>query len=318
MRRKDLMAFSILASVCYTIGWFWCVLFGIQGQSLVAFLGAAALLGFQLYYEKKRDTRFYIQDLLLVIFSIPLGILFELIYIHSGLLAYSDGSVNFPPIWITSLYPLFAMLINHSLRIIKTSYLLSFVTGCLGAPLSYLAGHSLGGVTFGYPLFESCLLIGISWGVYLALLVKLANLIEKATLETIHDRDSAANVKLLFDGECPLCSREICMLKQRTTEASVNFVDISSKEYAPKVNANIDYHTAMTQMHAIDAQGKPLMGISAFALIYARCQLLVISTLMRLPFMVIILNPFYALFAKYRVRIAGKLDRFIKKIGRVK
>ena len=47
---------------------------------------------------------------------------------------------------------------------------------------------------------------------------------------------------MLYDGDCPLCMREVNMLKRRDKEAGkIDFVDISSPQYDPAANANISY-----------------------------------------------------------------------------
>lgn len=307
------MNLSLLNSLCYTTGWFWCVLFGIHGQSIVATIGAVFLILFQLYCIKIKDIALYIQDVLLVIFSVPLGTLLETFFIQTNLIHYAKTTKMLPPIWIVLLYPLFSLLFNHSLKIIKKNYLVSFLFGFLGAPLSYIAGISLGGLTFPYPLLQTWIMIGICWGLFLCLLAKIANIVEKATAETLEDRDSKNNLKLLYDGECPICKREICILQKKDSQTKINFIDISSKEFSPFENNNIDYNTAMSQIHAIDDKGNLLVGISAFATVYASCQLLVTSTLLRIPFIKMILKPLYTLFAKKRLWLTGRMNTNVKK-----
>jgi predicted DCC family thiol-disulfide oxidoreductase YuxK len=307
------MNLSLLNSLCYTTGWFWCVLFGIHGQSIVATMGAVFLILFQLYCTKIKDIALYIQDLLLAVFIVPLGVLLEIFLIQTNLIHYANTAKMLPPIWIVLLYPLFSLLINHSLKIIKKNYLASFLFGFLGAPLSYVAGISLGGLTFPYPLLPTWIMIGICWGLFLCLLTKIANIVEKATAETLEDRDSKTNLKLLYDGECPICKREICMLQKKESQTKIKFIDISSKEFSSFENNNIDYNTAMSQIHAIDGRGNLLVGIPAFATVYARCQLLVISTLLRIPFIKKILKPLYTLFAKNRLWFTGRMNTNIKK-----
>ena len=307
------MNLSLLNSLCYTTGWFWCVLFGIHGQSIVATIGAVSLILFQLYCTKIKDTALYIQDVLLVIFSVPLGALLEIFFIQTNLIHYANTTKMLPPIWIVFLYPLFSLLLNHSLKIIKKNYLASFLFGFLGAPLSYIAGISLGGLTFPYPLLPTWIMIGVCWGLFLCLLTKIANIVEKATLETLTDRDSETNLKLLYDGECPICKREICILQKKESHSKIKFVNISSKEFSPFENNNIDYNTAMSQIHAIDCKGNLLVGLPAFAAVYARCQLLVTSTLLRIPFIKRTLKPLYTLFAKKRLWLTGRMNTNIKK-----
>lgn len=307
------MNLSLLNSLCYTAGWFWCVLFGIHGHPILAATGAFFLIVFQLYCAKIKHTALYIQDLLLVIFSVPLGALLEIFFIQTNFIHYADNSKILPPIWIVFLYPLFSLLLNHSLKLIKKNYLTSFLFGFLGAPLSYIAGSSLGGLTFPYPLIPTWIGIGICWGLFLCFLVKIANIIEKATAETLQDRDSKVGVELLYDGECPICKKEICILQRKDRQTKISFIDISSKEFSPFKHHNIDYDTAMSQIHAIDSKGNLLVGIPAFAAVYARCQLLVTSTLLRLPFIESVLKPFYRLFAKNRLWITGRNSPNLKK-----
>lgn len=301
------MNLSLLNSLCYTFGWFWCVLFGIHGHSILALIGAVVLILAQLYFAKAKNISLYIQDVLLLIFSIPLGFLMETFFIQTNLIHYSNSNNILPPIWIICLYPLFSLLLNHSLRLIKKNYLISFMAGFI-APLSYLAGVSLGGLTFGYPLFQAWIFIGISWGLFFCLLTKLANIIEKATNETLSERDSNNRLKLLYDGECPLCKREICALKMNADQSKMKFIDIASKDFLQPEHGNIDYKTAMSQIHAIDSKGNLLIGIPAFAAVYARCQLLVLSAFLRIPFVESALKPFYRLFAKNRLWITGRND----------
>ncbi len=302
------MNLSLLNSLCYTMGWFWCVLFGIHGQSIVATIGAVFLILFQLYCTKIKDIALYIQDVLLVIFSVLLGFILEIFFIQTNLIHYANTTKMLPPIWIISLYPLFSLLLNHSLKIIKKNYLVSFLFGFLGAPLSYIAGISLGGLTFPYPLIQAWIMIGICWGLFLCLLNKIASIVEKATAQTLADRDSKTNLELLYDGACPICKREICILQKKDNQSKIKFIDISSKEFSPIEHNNIDYNTAMSQIHAIDGKGDLLVGIPAFAAIYARCQLLVSSTLLRIPFIKSFLKPLYKLFAKKRLWMTGRMN----------
>lgn len=288
---------NLLNSICYTIGWFWCVILGIHGYPFIAASGAIFLILLQLYYTKTKDTGLYIQDVLLASFSIPLGVLLEMFFIQMNILNY--GTALFPPIWIIALYPLFALVLNHSLQLIKKKAFIGFIVGFLAAPFSYFAGKSLGGLTFGYEPFLTWIFLGVSWGGFLYFLIKIAKSIEKAASDTLQESKKA--LTLLYDGECPLCKREICMLKKRDT--TTDFVDISEKNFhTPKIS----YNEAMNEIHAIDDKGNILVGIPAFAAVYARSQLLITSTLFRIPFIKFMITPIYALFAKNRLWLTGR------------
>jgi len=308
-----LINLSLLNSVCYTTGWFWCVLFGIHNHTILAAFGAIFLILLQLYFTKIKDIAVYIQDVLLAGFSIPLGAILEAFFIQTNLIDYINSSKIRPPMWIICLYPLFALLVNHSLKLIKKSFLAAFLFGFLGAPLSYIAGISLGGLIFPYPLIQTWLIIGICWGLFLSLFNKIANIVEKAAIETLEEHNSKSHLELLYDGECPICKREICLLQKKDRRKKIAFIDISSKEFSSFDHNNIDYKTAMSQIHAIDSKGYLLVGIPAFAAAYARAELLITSSLLRIPFIKSILKPFYALFAKKRLWITGRMNTNLKK-----
>lgn len=303
------MNLSLVNSVCYTIGWFWCVLFGVKGENIVALIGAAALVFFQLYLTKKNNLALYLQDTLLCLFSLFLGFFLEIFFIQSDLVDYKNANSFFPPLWILSLYPLFSLVINHSLKPIKKSFLLSFAVGFLGAPLSYMAGKNLGGLIFPHSLLTTWIFLGTSWGVFLCLLSFVANKIEKATIETLSDKNGTSTVEILYDGDCPLCEKEICFLKNKNATKTVHFLDIASENFSKNKNLTIDYETAMQQIHAIDSKGNILTGLSAFAVVYAKCDLLFISTLLRISFLKSCLEPFYKLFAKNRLWITGRFKK---------
>lgn len=49
-------------------------------------------------------------------------------------------------------------------------------------------------------------------------------------------------IKMLYDGDCPLCMREVNMLRKRDKDQNkIGFVDISSPEYSARDNAGISY-----------------------------------------------------------------------------
>ena len=49
-------------------------------------------------------------------------------------------------------------------------------------------------------------------------------------------------MRLLYDGECPLCLKEIDMLKRRDKgQNKIAFVNIATPEYEPEENGGISY-----------------------------------------------------------------------------
>jgi predicted DCC family thiol-disulfide oxidoreductase YuxK len=55
-------------------------------------------------------------------------------------------------------------------------------------------------------------------------------------------------VKLLFDGDCPLCMREVSFLRQKDAgRGIVVFVNIAELDYSPAEHGDISYEAAMAR-----------------------------------------------------------------------
>ena len=53
-------------------------------------------------------------------------------------------------------------------------------------------------------------------------------------------------IAMLFDGDCPLCMREVNMLRRRDAQQGrIKFVDIASPDYSPSENAGISYEQVL-------------------------------------------------------------------------
>ncbi|OIT04911.1 PREDICTED: uncharacterized protein At5g50100, mitochondrial [Nicotiana attenuata] len=92
-------------------------------------------------------------------------------------------------------------------------------------------------------------------------------------------------IKMLYDGDCPLCMREVDMLKERNkVYGTIKFVDISSDEYSPEENEGLDYKTVMGTIHAILSDGTVVTNVE-------------IAT---------IADTVYGVWAKYRLQITGR------------
>ncbi|GAB2213211.1 hypothetical protein Droror1_Dr00021233 [Drosera rotundifolia] len=136
-------------------------------------------------------------------------------------------------------------------------------------------------------------------------------------------------VKMLYDGDCPLCMREVNMLRERDKQyRAIKFVDISSEEYLPEDNQGLDYKTAMGRIHAILSDGTvvrdvelcitlfngaaPFLGVlglllgSAFRKLYEAVGLGWIYAITKYEPITTIANAVYGVWAKYRLQITGR------------
>ncbi|KAH7857115.1 hypothetical protein Vadar_009164 [Vaccinium darrowii] len=114
-------------------------------------------------------------------------------------------------------------------------------------------------------------------------------------------------VKMLYDGECPLCMREVNMLRERDKQyGAINFVDISSDAYNPKENQGLDYKTVMGRIHAILSDGTVVTDVEAFRKLYEAVDLGWVYAITKYEPIATIADGVYGFWAKYRLQITGR------------
>ncbi|KAL3655316.1 hypothetical protein CASFOL_001102 [Castilleja foliolosa] len=114
-------------------------------------------------------------------------------------------------------------------------------------------------------------------------------------------------IKMLYDGDCPLCMREVNMLRERNKGyGSIKFVDISSDDYTPEDNQGVDYKTAMGQIHAILSDGTVVNNVEAFRRLYEVVGLGWVYAVTKYKPIASIANAVYGLWAKYRLQVTGR------------
>ncbi|XP_008813495.1 uncharacterized protein At5g50100, chloroplastic isoform X3 [Phoenix dactylifera] len=112
---------------------------------------------------------------------------------------------------------------------------------------------------------------------------------------------------MLYDGDCPLCMREVNMLKERNKlYGAIKFVDISSEDYSPEENQGLDYKTAMGRIHAILSDGAVVRDVEAFRRLYEEVDLGWVYAITQYEPVARIANAIYSVWAKYRLQITGR------------
>jgi len=116
-------------------------------------------------------------------------------------------------------------------------------------------------------------------------------------------------IKLLYDGECPLCVREVNFLtKKDRGRGIVNFVDIADIDYYPQDNADIDFATAMGRIHAILPDGTVIKNVEVFRRVYEELGMGWIYAITKVPVVGAIANWLYGIWADWRLKLTGRPD----------
>ena len=132
-----------------------------------------------------------------------------------------------------------------------------------------------------------------------------------ASKETNHKPSAKPNwqIKLLYDGECPLCVREVNFLTRKDAgRRIVKFVDIASLDYNPQENAGIDFATAMGKIHAILPDGTVIKNVEVFRQVYERLGMGWIYAITKIPVIGAIVDRVYKVWADWRLKLTRRPD----------
>jgi predicted DCC family thiol-disulfide oxidoreductase YuxK len=114
-------------------------------------------------------------------------------------------------------------------------------------------------------------------------------------------------VKILYDGDCPLCMREIALLKRRNRAGRVAFEDIAAPDFDPG-RYGLDQQTVMGRIHAVLPDGRVIEGVEVFRRVYEAVGLGWLMAPSRWPLVGRVYEWAYELFARNRLRITGRSD----------
>ena len=118
---------------------------------------------------------------------------------------------------------------------------------------------------------------------------------------------STWKIKLLYDGECPLCVREVNFLRKKDNgRGLVAFVDIADENYSPEDNNGIDFETAMGRIHAILADGTIITNLEVFWRVYDILGMGWIYAPTRWPVVGSVMNIIYEIWADWRLALTGR------------
>jgi len=122
-------------------------------------------------------------------------------------------------------------------------------------------------------------------------------------------RPTQWKIKLLYDGECPLCLREVNFLQKRDGgRGLVKFVDIADENYQPQENGGVDFETAMGRIHGVLPDGTVVKDIEVFRRVYEALGMGWVYAVTKLPILGAIADWIYGLWADRRLSLTGRPD----------
>mmetsp|Transcript_1213 Transcript_1213/g.2827 ORF Transcript_1213/g.2827 Transcript_1213/m.2827 type:complete len:235 (+) Transcript_1213:2-706(+) len=120
-------------------------------------------------------------------------------------------------------------------------------------------------------------------------------------------QDPTWDVRMLYDGDCPLCMREVDMLRNMDEgKGKIDFVDISAADYDPSKNMGLEFETVMQTIHAILPDGKVITGVEVFRRLYEAVGLGWVYAITKNPTVGALAERVYNFWAQYRMQITGR------------
>jgi len=119
--------------------------------------------------------------------------------------------------------------------------------------------------------------------------------------------DPAWKINLLYDGDCPLCLREVNFLQKKDAGRDiVKFTDIADLNYRPEENGDIDFETAMGRIHAVRADGSVVKNVAVFQEVYDALGIGWLYAPTKWPVIGPVVNKLYDLWADKRLAMTGR------------
>ena len=107
--------------------------------------------------------------------------------------------------------------------------------------------------------------------------------------------------EVFYDGKCPLCRREIEMIRRKDKHSRLRLTDIAAEEFEP---TDVPLQELMEVIHGRNPDESYVKGIEVFRQIYSRIGFEFLVKLSKLPLVGKLLDWAYHLFAKVRYRSA--------------
>ncbi len=112
-------------------------------------------------------------------------------------------------------------------------------------------------------------------------------------------------IEVFYDGECPLCMREMRMLMRKDRADRIRFSDITATGFDASA-LGLDAESMMSRIHGRLPDGSIIEGVEVFRRLYAAIGFARLVGISRWPGISWILDLAYGIFAKNRLRLTGR------------
>jgi predicted DCC family thiol-disulfide oxidoreductase YuxK len=119
--------------------------------------------------------------------------------------------------------------------------------------------------------------------------------------------DTSRNIEVFFDGACPLCRREVAMLKRWDRHGRIIATDIAAPDFDPQTTGRT-WDDLMARIHGRLPNGDIIEGVEVFRRLYSAIGLGWMVSITRWPGLRSLMDLGYRIFARNRLRLTGRCD----------
>ena len=118
--------------------------------------------------------------------------------------------------------------------------------------------------------------------------------------------DADYDFEVFFDGDCPLCVREINMLARLDRRDRLKLTNIAAPDFDAVAVAGLDWQTLMDEIHGRLPDGTIVTGVEVFRRMYGAVGLGFLLAPTRWPGLRQAADFAYTRFAKNRLKLTGR------------
>lgn len=117
--------------------------------------------------------------------------------------------------------------------------------------------------------------------------------------------ENRCEVEVFFDGDCPLCRREIAWMKGRDRAGKVQFTNIADPHFSPS-DFGLTFEDFMAEIQGRLPDGKWITGVEVFRRLYSAIGFGGVVAMTRWPLVSGVLDRAYKRFARRRLQLTGR------------
>ncbi|MSQ09691.1 MAG: DUF393 domain-containing protein [Dehalococcoidia bacterium] len=120
-----------------------------------------------------------------------------------------------------------------------------------------------------------------------------------------HPASPAFAIELFYDGDCPLCKREVALLRRMDPRSRMRFTDIATPGF-DAAEVGVPWQALLDRIHGRLSDGSVIEGVEVFRRLYGAVGFGPLVAVSRLPGISHLLEVVYRVFAKNRLRLTGR------------